>query len=83
MISRQSICYRIFREVLRDSRDMVGDKLAVRVNPAIADLLHGEESELIAALEQLTGRQIVIYPDVAFHLEEVRIIEILKEEADA
>ena len=80
MISRQSICYRIFREVLRDSHDMVGDQIAVRVNPAIAELLHGEESELIAALEKLTERHIVIYPNAAFHLEEVNIIEILKSE---
>ena len=77
MISRQSICYRIFREVLRDSHDMVGEQMAVRVNPAIADLLHGEESDLIAALEKLIGRHIVIYPDAAFHLEEVSIVEIL------
>ena len=81
MISRQSICYRIFREVLRDSRDMVGDQMTVRVNPAIADLLHGEESDLIAALEKLTGRHIVIYPNTDFHLEEVNIIEILKSDA--
>ncbi|MBL0714455.1 MAG: Rne/Rng family ribonuclease [Desulfosarcina sp.] len=81
MLSRQSICYNIFREVLRESRDTVGEKMAVIVNPAIADLLHGEESELIAALEGLTGRQIVIYPDTAFHMEEVNIIEILKEGA--
>ena len=78
MISRQSICYRIFREVLRDSQDMIGEQMAVRVNPAIADLLHGEENDVVAALEKLIGRHIVIYPDAAFHLEEVRIIEILE-----
>ena len=82
MISRQSICYRIFREVLRDSHDMVGEQMAVRVNPAIADLLHGEESDLIAALEKLIGRHIVIYPDAAFHLEEVSIVEILGANTD-
>ncbi len=82
MISRQSICYRIFREVLRDSHDIIGEQMAVRVNPAIADLLHGEESDLIAALEKLIGRHIVIYPDATFHLEEVSIIEILKGHAE-
>ncbi len=82
MISRQSICYRIFREVLRDSHDMVGEQMAVKVNPAIAELLHGEESDLIAVLEKLTGRNIVIYPEAGFHLEEVSIIEMLQEVAD-
>ena len=82
MMSRQSICYRIFREVLRDSHDMVGHRMAVNVNPAIADLLHGEESDLIAALEKQVGRQIVIYPNSAFHMEEVSIIEILNEDGE-
>ncbi|MGD9330477.1 MAG: Rne/Rng family ribonuclease [Desulfobacterales bacterium] len=77
MLSRQSICYNVFREILRESHDMVGERLSVKVNPEVADLLHGEENELIAALERMLGRQIVIYPNSKFHMEEVQIIEIL------
>jgi ribonuclease G len=57
----------------------VGERLAVKVNPEVADLLHGEESELISALEREIGRQIVIYPNPQFHIEEVEIIEVLKD----
>jgi ribonuclease G len=79
MISRQSICYNVYREILRESQDVVGERLAVKVNPEVADLLHGEENELITALESRLNLQIVIYPNPRFHLEEVEIIEILKD----
>ena len=79
MMSRQSICYNVFREVMRESQDIVGERLAVKVNPEVADLLHGEENELVLSLERTLGRQIVIYPNPQFHMEEIEIIEILKD----
>ncbi|MGD9043198.1 MAG: Rne/Rng family ribonuclease [Desulfobacterales bacterium] len=79
IISKQSICYTIFREILRQVQDMNGIRLTLRVNPQIAELLHGEENHLIAALEQTIGKQIVIYPNTTYHLEEFDIFEIHKE----
>jgi ribonuclease G len=79
LTSRQTICYNLYREVLRDSRDMMGVKISLRVNPEIADLLHGEENPVILSLEKTIGKQIVIYPDDKLHLEEFDIFEILKE----
>jgi ribonuclease G len=79
IISKQSICYTIFREILRESQDMNGIRLTLRVNPQIAELLHGEENHLIAALEQTIGKQIVIYPNTTYHPEEFDIFEIHRE----
>ena len=79
LISRQSICYNIFREILRESHDMMGVKISLRVNPEIADLLHGEESQVIVELERIIGKQIVIYPAPQLHMEEFDIFEIYKE----
>ena len=76
IISKQSICYTIFREILRESQDMNGMRLTLRVNPQIAELLHGEENHLITALEQIIGKQIMIYPNTTYHLEEYDIFEI-------
>ena len=75
LMSGRSICYNIYREVMRDVRDMTGSMLTIRVNPDIADLLHGEENHVIVALERVTGRQIVVYPNHDFHLEEFDIFE--------
>ncbi len=79
LISSQTICYNIFREIMRESRDMQGVRLTLRVNPEIADLLHGEERHVITSLERIIGKQIVIYPNAKFHMEEFDIFEILKD----
>ncbi|MDH3356053.1 MAG: Rne/Rng family ribonuclease, partial [Desulfobacteraceae bacterium] len=79
LISKQTICYNIYREILRESRDMIGVKVSLRVNPEIAELLYGEESQIIVAVERVIGRQVVIYPDAKLHMEEFNIFEIIKE----
>lgn len=78
LLSKQSICYNIYREILREARDMIGERFTLRVNPEIAELLHGEESKIILSLEKKLKKQIVIYPNHRFHIEEFDIFEILK-----
>ena len=58
--------------------DMMGVRLTLRVNPEIAELLHGEENYLIASLERKIGKQIVVYPNPDFHIEQFDIFETLK-----
>ena len=79
LVSKQSICYNIYRDVIAEARERSGHRLTLRVNPAIADLLHGEENRIITTLEQMIGRQIVIYPNNRLHIEEYTIVESLKE----
>ena len=79
LISKQTICYNIYREILRESRDMIGVKVSLRVNPEIAELLYGEESHIIVSVERVIGKQVVIYPDDKLHMEEFNIFEIIKE----
>jgi ribonuclease G len=58
---------------------MIGVKLTLRVNPKIAELLHGEKNHIITSLERIIERQIIIYPSADFHMEEFDIFEILKD----
>lgn len=78
LMSRQSICYNIYREVLRDSGDIPGKHLTLMVNPEIAERLHGEENHIILSLEQGLGKSINIYPNPRYHMEEYEIIEQVK-----
>ena len=78
LMSGQSICYNIYRDVLRESHDMTGERLTIRVNPEIAELLHGEENHIISSLEKTLLKQVVIYPNSDFHIEEFDIFETLK-----
>jgi ribonuclease G len=77
LLSGQSLCYAIHREILRNSSDMMGSGLTLRVNPQIAELLHGEENHLITSLESRLNKQITIYPDSRFHLEEFDLLETM------
>ncbi len=79
LLSRQTICYNIYREIQRESLDMSGIKVALHVHPEIAERLHGEENNLIITLEKMIGRRIVIYPKPEYHLHEFEIYEIFKE----
>jgi ribonuclease G len=76
LVSRQSICYNIYREILRDVHDMDDTRLTLRVNPSIAEILLGEENRLISSLERAIGKQIVIYPNPEFHMEQFDIFEV-------
>ena len=76
LVSRQSICYNIYREILRDAHDMNSTRLTLRVNPRIAELFLGEEDLLISNLERHIGKQIVIYPNPEFHMEQFDIFEV-------
>jgi ribonuclease G len=75
LISKQSICYNIYREIKRETSDMTNTKITLRVNPDIADLLHGEESQIISSLEKEIGREIIVYPNAKYHMEEFEIFE--------
>lgn len=77
IVSTKTICYSIYREVLRYAADMTGSRLTLRVNPEVAEFLHGEENRLVPNLERKIGKQIVIYPDSRYHMEAFDIIESL------
>jgi ribonuclease G len=77
LLSGQTLCYSIHREILRNSGEMLGSGITLRVNPQIAELLHGEENHLITSLEHRLSKRITIYPDRRFHLEEFDLLETL------
>jgi ribonuclease G len=76
IVSRQSVCYTVFREILRYSHDVGNRRVAIRVNPQVAEFLHREANHLITNLERSLEKQIVIYPEPKFHMEQFDIFEI-------
>jgi ribonuclease G len=55
---------------------MNSKRLTLRVNPQIAELFLGEEDLLISKLERDIGKQIIIYPNPEFHMEQFDIFEV-------
>lgn len=79
MISRQTVCHHIYRQILQEAREITDARLTIRVNPRVAAFLHDEQGRLIDALEKRVQKQIVLQPYSKFHLEEFDIIESVVE----
>ncbi|MBU1193325.1 MAG: Rne/Rng family ribonuclease [Proteobacteria bacterium] len=80
LLSRKSICHKIYRDLLSEASDMMGNRFTVKVHPEIAQLLHGQEKHLISSLEKQFSKPIAVYPEPHYHMEEYHIFEsVLKE----
>ncbi len=77
LLSGKSICHKIFRDLVSEAGDIMGNRFTVRVHPEIAQLFHGSEKHLIASLEKQFSKPIAIYPEPHYHIEEYHIFESL------
>lgn len=82
LMSRQTICNNIYREILRLCQDVTGDRISLRVHSDIADLLLGEANDIIISLEKQLERRLIIYPVSEYHIEQFHIIELLQSARD-
>ncbi|MBU1342042.1 MAG: Rne/Rng family ribonuclease [Proteobacteria bacterium] len=77
LLSGKSICHKIYRDLVTEAGDIMGNRFTVKVHPEIAQLLHGREKHLISSLENQFSKPIAIYPEPDYHLEEYHIFESL------
>jgi ribonuclease G len=77
LLSGKSICHKIYRDLVSEAGDIMGNRFTVKVHPEIAQLLHGREKHLIASLENQFSKPIAIYPEPHYHIEEYHIFESL------
>jgi len=77
LLSGKSICHKIYRDLVSEAGDLMGNKFTVKVHPEIAQLLHGREKHLISSLERQFSIPIAIYPEPHYHMEEYHIFESL------
>ena len=80
--SRRTVCYNIYRDMRRESDEMLAPCIAVKVHPEIAELLLGEESSLVDSLEVALSKKIIVRPDPHFHLEQYEMFEMDKNYLD-
>ncbi|MBW2317525.1 MAG: Rne/Rng family ribonuclease [Deltaproteobacteria bacterium] len=68
--SKRTICYNIYRDMRRESSEMTGQSITLKVHPETAELLLGEEQRMIESLEKWLNKEIIIHPESQFHLEQ-------------
>ncbi|MEE4658937.1 MAG: ribonuclease G [Halieaceae bacterium] len=72
--SAQTVCYEIFREILRDARAYAADALMVLAAQEVVDRLLDEESDAVADLEQFAGKTLQFRVEPQYSREQFDII---------
>lgn len=72
--SRRTICYDIFRKIVRNADRTGGFSITLRVHPRIADMLNKEEKNTLTRLEKDTHKKLVVVPVKDLHIEKYDII---------
>lgn len=72
--SPQTVCYEIFREILREARVYDNEKFLVLAAPSVIDCLLDEESTHVADLEAFVGRAIEFRVETIYNQEQYDIV---------
>lgn len=76
--SKRTICHNIYRDLRRESGEMMSDSITLKVHPEIADLLLGEGRGMVESLEGWLNKEIIIRPEEKFHVEQWEMYEMHK-----
>ena len=72
--SAETVCYEIFREILREVRQFEADKLLVVASQGVVERLHEDESDNVAALEAFIDRPIAFQVEALYSQEQYDIV---------
>ena len=72
--SAETICYEIFREILREAKAYDNDKLMVVASQGVVDRLLDEESARVADLEEFIGKSIQFQVETVYSQEQYDVI---------
>jgi ribonuclease G len=72
--SAQTVCYEIFREILREARAYDADTLMVLASQEVVDRLLDEESASVADLEEIAGKSLQFRVEPMYSREQFDII---------
>jgi len=70
----ETVCYEIFREIIREVRQFDANKLLVVASQEVVDMLLDEESNSVAELEEFIGRPISFQVESLYMQEQYDIV---------
>ncbi len=71
--SLTSVCFEILGEVKKMAKDLEGDTITLRLNPEVAHALKSRQGALLAEIEALTHKDVIIKSDPLVHQERFEI----------
>jgi len=76
VMTAETVCFEIFREVIRQHRQFTFDELLVLAHPDVIDLLLDEEANGLAELEQQIGKPIRMQPESLYLKDQFDVVLI-------
>ncbi len=70
----ETVCYEIFREILREARQFDAERLLVLASQEVVDLLLDEESTSVAELEEFIGKSIRFQAEALYTQEQYDVV---------
>ena len=70
----ESVCYEIFREILREARQFDTERLLVLASQDVVDTLVEDESAAFAALEEFIGKPITVQVESLYTQEQYDVV---------
>jgi ribonuclease G len=70
----QTVCYEIFREILREARQFGADEYLVLAAQPVADMLLDAEAESLVMLQEFIGKRIQIKVEPAYNQEQYDVV---------
>jgi len=70
----QTVCYEIFREIIREARQFEAEKLLILASQEVVDLLLDEESNSVAELEEFIGKPIQFQAETLYSQENYDVV---------
>jgi len=72
--SPETVCYEIFREIMREARQFDAEGLLVLAAPNVIDLLLDEESMSVAELEEFIGRPVTLQAEALYAQDQFDVV---------
>jgi len=74
VITAESVCFEIFREIIRQSRQFEFDAVLVLAHQGVIDLLLDEQAHSLADLEEQTGKTIRLQPESLYLQDQFDVV---------
>ena len=71
-----TVCYEIFRELMREARQYEATRMLVIASPEVADTLMDDESTTFAELEAFIGRPIILQVETLYPREQYDVVPL-------
>ncbi|MDH5178803.1 MAG: ribonuclease G [Gammaproteobacteria bacterium] len=74
LLSAETVCYEIFREIMREARQFDAQQLLVLASQTVVDMLVDEESTSLAELEEFIGKPIKLQVESEYTQEQFDVV---------